>query len=238
LIEGGSLPQWRSVDGAGARGGILVNDWNMKTTLDGLYAAGDQLPASGDHNLAATTGRYCGRKAADYARQAGQGKISKDQVIAEKDRVYAPLKRREGIDWKELHAGVSRTMQFFCSEFKTEALLKMGLDSLHEIEENYVPRLCATDPHKLMCCLESLSTLECARIIIHASLSRKASSRFLDFSRIDYPQVDPPEWDKFLTIKMENGKVMTGERQHGYWGSMKENYEKNNKDYMGVYREK
>jgi len=238
LLEGRSMPQWRSVDGAGARGGILIDDWNMRTTVEGLYATGDQLPASGDHNLAATTGRYSGRKAADYARQIGQGKIAKEQIAAEKARVYTPVKKHEGMDWKELHAGVARTMQYFCSEYKTESLLKMGLDSLNEIEENYVPRLFALDPHKLMCSLESLSALECSRMIIEASLARKASSKFLTFDRIDYPQIDPLEWNKFLTLKLENNKVKIGERLFGFWGNMKENYEKYNKDYTGVYREK
>jgi succinate dehydrogenase/fumarate reductase flavoprotein subunit len=238
LLEGRSMPQWRSVDGAGARGGIIIDDWNMKTSVDGLYAAGDQLPASGDHNLAATTGRYSGRKAADYAMQIGQGKIAKEQIAAEKARVFAPVKKTDGIDWKELHFGISRAMQFFCSEYKTESLLKMGLNTLNEIEENYAPRLFAHDPHKLMCSLESLSALECARMIIQASLARKASSKFLTFDRIDYPQQDPPEWNKFLTLKLENNRVKIGERPHGFWGNMKENYEKFNKDYTGVYKGK
>ncbi len=235
LIEGRSLPQWRSVDSAGSRGGILINDWDMKTTLDGLYAAGEQLPNSGDHNLAATTGRYAGRKAADYARQVGQPVISKEQVAAEKARVYSPIKRSNGLEWKELHAGIARTMQYFCSEYKTEKLFNMGLDSLREIEENWVPKLYALDPHKLMRSLEDLSILTYAQIIIHASLARKASSQFLDFHRIDYPELDPPEWSKFLTIKLENGKVKVGELPLGYWGNLKENYEAHNKDYKGVY---
>jgi succinate dehydrogenase/fumarate reductase flavoprotein subunit len=238
LIEGRSLPQWRSVDGAGARGGVLIDDWNMKTTLDGLYAAGDQLHASGDHNLAATTGRYCGRKAADYTRKIGQGNISLEQVAAEKARVYAPVKQSEGIDWKELHFGVSKAMQFFCSEYRTGSLFNMGLDTLREIEEKYAPRLFALDPHQLMCCLESLSALACAQMIVRASLARRASSRYLDFHRIDYPQLDPPAWSKFLTLKLENGKVKIGERPLGYWGDMKKNYEAYNKDYTGVYEGK
>ena len=45
---------------------------------------------------------------------------------------------------------------------------------------------------------------------MHASLSRKASSKPLDFNRIDYPHIDPPEWDKFVTTKLENGEVRVG----------------------------
>jgi len=69
---------------------------------------------------AAATGRYAGRKAAAYARQVGEPKISREQVALEKARVYAPVKRSSGMEWKELHAGIARAMQYYCSEFKTE----------------------------------------------------------------------------------------------------------------------
>lgn len=234
LIEGRSLPQWRSVDGASNRGGILI-DWDMKTTLDGLYAAGDGLPVSGDHSFAATTGRYAGRKAADYARQIDRSFISKDQVALEKARIFAPTQRSNSIEWKELHGGIARAMQYFCSEYKTESLLKMGLDTLKEIEENYVPKLYALDPHKLMRSLEDMSILTYAQIITQASLARKASSRFLDFHRIDYPEIDPLQWNKFIILRLENNKVKMGELPLDYWGNLKTNYEARNKEYKGVY---
>jgi succinate dehydrogenase/fumarate reductase flavoprotein subunit len=187
------------------------------------------------HGYAAATGRYAGRKAAAYASQASQPATSREQIVREKARVYAPIKRKEGIEWKELHAGMSRMMQYFCSEYKTERLLNMGLDALKEIEQDWVPKLYALDPHKLIRSLEDLSILTYSQVIIHASLGRKASSRHLDFHRIDYPQVDPPEWNKFVTIKLENGKVKVGELPLGYWGKLKENWEAHNKDYTGVY---
>ena len=187
---------------------------------------------------AAATGRYAGRKAADYSRQIGEGQISKEQIALEKARVYAPIKRSDGIDWKELNAGIARTMQYFCSEFKTESLLNMGLDSLKEIEEVFVPRLYALDPHKLMRSIEDLSLLAHGQIVLNASLARKASSQVLNFFRIDFPKVDPPEWNKFITVKLENGKVKAGELPIDYWGDMKANYEAHNKDYTGVYKGK
>jgi len=232
FIEGTSPSQWRN-----ASGGPVV-DWDLKSTLDGLYVAGEQVFSAGDHSFAAATGRYTGRKATDYVRQIGESKISKEQVALEKARIYAPIKRSDGIDWKELHAGIARTMQYFCSEFKTESLLKMGLDSLKEIEEVFVPRLYALDPHKLMRSIEDLSLLTHGRIILNASLARQASSRMLNFFRIDYPKVDPPEWHKFVTIKLENDKVKAGVLPLDYWGDMKANYEAHNKDYTGVYKGK
>jgi len=230
LMEGSSLPQWRDANGGG-----LVIDWNLKTTLDGLYAAGTQLFSPGDHSFAAATGRYAGRKAAAFAREAGDALISKDQVSREKARVYAPVRRSSGMDWKELHAGIARAMQYFCSEYKTESLFSIGLETLQEIEEKWVPSLHALDPHKLIRSLEDLSILTHAQVILQASLARKASSQFLDFRRIDYPQLDPPEWRKFITIKQADDRVQVGELPLGYWGKLKENYEAHNKDYNGVH---
>jgi succinate dehydrogenase/fumarate reductase flavoprotein subunit len=200
-----------------------------------LYAAGTQLFSPGDHSFAAATGRYAGRKAAAFAREAGAPIVSADQISKEKARVYAPIQRKEGMDWKELHAGVARAMQYFCSEYKTESLFRIGLETLLEIEEKWVPTLHAPDPHKLVRSLEDLSILTHAQIVLHASLARKASSQFLDFHRIDYPRSDPPEWRKFITVKQANGRVQVGEKPLGYWGNLKENYEAHYRDYKGVY---
>ena len=221
----------------GSHGGIVV-DWDLKTTLDGLYAAGTQMFSPEDHSYCAATGRYAGRKAAAYARQVEQARISREQVELEKGRVYAPIKRGTGIEWKELHAGIARVMQYYASEFKTESLLKTGLGALQRIQEESAPLLFALDPHKLMRGLEDLSMLTHAQIIIQAMLARKASSLPLNFQRIDYPALDPPEWDKFITVKLVNGKVESGELPSSYWGSMKDEYEAHNRDYRGVHSAK
>ena len=230
FIEGETHSQWRT-----ARGGGPLIDWDLKTTLDGLYAAGEQLFSHGDHSFAACTGRYAGRKAAAYAKETASPNVSREQITGEKNRIYAPVKRTSGVEWKELNAGIARTMQYFCSEYKTELLLNMGLDQLNEIEEVFVPRLYALDPHKLMRGIEDLSMLAHAQMVMYASLARKASSQGLNFYRIDYPELDPPEWGKYITIKLENDKVKEGSLPMNFWGDMKANYESHNRDYTGVY---
>ncbi len=235
LLEGTSPAHFRSPDSMNTRGGVVV-DWDLMTTLDGLFAAGEQMFGPADHSYAEATGRYAGRKAAEYVLKSHEPVVSKDQIALEKARVYAPIKKSQGIEWKELHAGISRNMQYFCSEFKNEKLLSMGLDALQDIEKNWVPKLYALDPHKLIRSLEDLSLLSFSQIILHASLARKASSRHLNFQRIDYPQMDPPEWNKWITLKMENGKLKVGELPLDYWGNLKGNYEDHNKGYVGTYK--
>ena len=234
FIEGNSLPQWRD---AGYGGGLVV-DWNLKSTVDGLYVGGTQMFSPEDHSYAAATGRYAGRKAADSVKEVGDIQLDRDQIEQEKKRVFAPTGRDSGIEWKELQNGLTRAMQYFMSEYKTERLMKMGLEEIERIEAEAVPQLIAHDPHKLMRSMEDLSMIEYAKIIIHASLARKASSMPLGFSRIDYPEIDPEEWHKFLTVKQENNKVEIGELPPRYWGDMKQQYEAHNKDYTGVYTPK
>jgi succinate dehydrogenase/fumarate reductase flavoprotein subunit len=82
---------------------------------------------------------------------------------------------------------MARMMQYFCSEYKTEKLLNMGLDALSEIEKDFAPNLYALDPHKLLRSLEDLSILQFSQLIIRGSLARKASSRPLNFQESTFP---------------------------------------------------
>jgi succinate dehydrogenase/fumarate reductase flavoprotein subunit len=230
FIEGTSPSHWINA----GRGGPVI-DWDLKSSLDGLYIAGESLFAAGDHSWAASTGRYAGRKAAAYAAGINRAPVSSDQVALEKARVYAPVNREDGIDWKELHAGIARALQYFGSEHKTTLMLNLGLEALQEVAEVHVPRLYALDPHKLMRSVEDLNLLTHAQIILYASLARQASSRVLNFFRIDYPQIDPPEWNKFVTVKLENNQVKAGSLALTYWGDLKAGYEAHNKDYSGVF---
>jgi succinate dehydrogenase/fumarate reductase flavoprotein subunit len=108
-------------------------------------------------------------------------------------------------------------MQDYCGEFKSDKLLTMGLKWLDSIRESEASKVYARNPHELKKVLECFSRLTSCEMIMHASLARKASSRALNFNRLDYPQVDPPEWKKFVTIKLENGEVKVGEMPMNFW---------------------
>jgi len=218
----------------GDAGGLLI-DWDLKTTLDGLYAAGDQLFAGNYLHHAGVTGRYAGRKAAEYATIAAEPVVSRHQVDTEKARIYAPIKRKEGIEWKELNAGMSRVMQNYCGDLKDGRVLELGLMWLKDIEENEASRACADNPHKLGRTIDVLDLITNSQVIIHACLARKASSASLSFYRVDYTEVDPPEWHKWLTVKQENGKVKVNQLPIDFAGSLPKNYGAHNGDYHGWY---
>jgi succinate dehydrogenase/fumarate reductase flavoprotein subunit len=224
------LPRERQL--FGVPGGIF-NDWELKTNLEGLYAAGDQLFASDCVGHAAATGHYAGRHAADYAMKCNEVPADQNQIESEKSRIYSFLGKNEGVSWKEFNMHITRIMQNYCGEIKSEELLNIGLDLLEKMEHYEVPMLYARNPHELMRTLEVINILNNAKLIIHSCLARKASSKQLHFKRSDFPEIDPPDWHKFITVKHENNQVTVCEKPIDYYGSLKENYESYNKNYIG-----
>jgi succinate dehydrogenase/fumarate reductase flavoprotein subunit len=222
--QGVGLPTWRSYSIGTASGGGLIVDWDLKTSLNGLYAAGGQTFATGDHAYAATSGRWAGRHAAQYAVGAGEQAIDRKQVEAEKARVYAPLQQK-GMDWKELNAGVCRIMQDYCGDLKSEEVLGIGLKWFDELEASEAATACARNPHELGRLLEVFNIISNGRMIMEACRLRKASNPHLGFTRTDYTAVDPPEWRKWITIKLDEGRIKAGELALDYYGDLKKNYE-------------
>ena len=220
-----SLPQTRIGGDLGPGGGFVV-DWHLMTTLEGLYAAGDTLPMSHTHSHAATTGKYAARNAVEYASRVSESKIDRTQVENEKTRVYGPIKRKDGIEWKELNAALCRVMQNYCGEVKNEELLNIGLMWLDDIERNVVPTAYAPNPHILGRTAEVLDILDCNRLILQSSLARKACSTQMSFVRLDYPQVDPPDWHKWMTVKQQDDRVVVDNLPLDYWGDLQSNYTK------------
>ena len=222
------LPRERQL--FGIPGGI-VNDWKLKTNLEGLYAAGDQLFASDCNGHAAATGYYAGRHAADYAIQSSQSVLDIQQIEFERRRINSLTNKNKGLGWKEFNLAITRIMQNYCGEIKSRELLNIGLKLLTNLETKEVPNLYARNPHELIRSLEVINILTNAKLIINSCLVRKASSKHLHFTRSDYPEMDPIEWHKFVTVKLENNKVKVGELPIDYYGSLKENYEIYNEEY-------
>lgn len=227
--SGQFLPQERQF--FGIPGGI-VNDWKLMTNLEGLFAAGDVLFASDCVGHAAATGHYAGRHAAGYAATHGPVTIDQAQVAAERARLYEPLRRQHGVSWQALSEAITRVMQNYCGAVKSEDLLKEGLRGLRELRDNEAAALFARNPHDLLRVQETFNVLTNAELVIQSCLARKASSHQLQFTRLDYPEMDPPAWRKFVTIWRDASGVRTGSLPIDYYGDLTANYERHNQDYL------
>ena len=219
----------------GAPGGIIT-DWDLKTNIDGIYAAGDQLYASDCCGFAAATGYYAGRKAASYAKTVDLQPVSREDVEQEKQRLYAPMYVENGMDWRELNMAIAKAMQNYCGGVKCKDLLEEGLSLLESYEKEAVPALSCANPHELMRAHEVMDILEVCKLIINACLLRESSSAPLCFERSDFPEKDPQKDNHFITIRQENGNIIKGIVPHDYYGDLKMEYEKRNQDYIGGER--
>ncbi len=225
------LPQERQLFGYP---GGLVNDWSLRTNLEGLYAAGDQLFASNCHGHAATTGHYAGRHAAAYSKSAHEAGVDDGQVSAERARIRSLVDGFGGVEWKEVNATIASIMQDHCGAKKSAEVLAPGLAKLREMGRHEVLHLRPRNPLELTRTLEVLNILTNAELVIHACLAREASARYLLFERSDYPEMDPPNWHKFVTVRLEDRRVVEGELPLDYYGSLEKNYEAKN---AGFFRE-
>jgi succinate dehydrogenase/fumarate reductase flavoprotein subunit len=193
----------------GLGGGGLLVDWDLRTNLEGLYAAaGGTIFGGGCHGESHTTGRYAGKKAAVYARTAPEPVIDSRQVEAEKARAYTAVKQdRSGIGWKEINTAIARILRDYCGQHKNETTLKLGLRLLNELRETELASACASNPHELGRLLECHALITVGELVMKTSLEHRASSSIMDFNRLDYPEMDPPEWNKLFPIRQENGEV-------------------------------
>ncbi|MBO5278675.1 MAG: FAD-dependent oxidoreductase [Lachnospiraceae bacterium] len=215
----------------GAPGGIM-HDWDLQTNIEGIYAGGDQLYASDCAGFACATGYYAGRKAAAFAAKSELMEYDREDAEAEKKRLYAPLYVENGMSWKELNMAISKAMQNYCGGIKCEALLKEGLDLLHSFETDIVPKLSCRNPHDLMRTHEVLDILTVSQMVLHACLSREASSEPLCFKRSDYPAEEAVADRKHIVIRQENSEVLKRFVPLNFFGNLKEEYEKRNQDYI------
>ncbi len=220
---GEAPPGWRRL-----RYGGLVHDWTLKSSLDGLYAAGQQVFDSIGVSQATCTGRWAGTHAADYARGVDLADVVSEQVESEKRRIYEPVLRTEGIEWKELSAGIAKVMQDYCGDRKSENLIQLALRSLEEIGEAEAATLTARNPHELMRAIEALDILTCCEMVAHACSARKADCPWLYFDRIDSVG-DQDAWRKWVTIKYDGNEVVYGDLPLDYAGDLEGNYERHNK---------
>lgn len=166
-----SVRQWRTERGGQ---GELILDWDLMTTVPGLFAAGAASGLEGC-SYAISSGMFAGDRAADYAAAAESGAISDQQIEKERSRVYAPARRSGNADayvsWKELWGGSSRVMQQCCGEYLSESTLRLGLEWMDSIRRNEAAQTFARNPHELARIMECETRLTIGDLYMHACLT-------------------------------------------------------------------
>lgn len=219
--EPNAVKPWRS-ESFGCQGEPAV-DWNLMTSVDGLFAAGAASGLEGC-SFACSSGFYAGNRAAEYAASRQPGQIDQDQLTAEIDRVYAPVRRNGDmaayISWKELWSGSARAMQMCCNDNKTVPILEQGLRWIESIKQHEMQMTYARNPHELVRVLECETRITVSEMFLHACLAKL---------HIDEAEAAP---GTYVFHHLEDNAVQTTYRPDKYWlaspnaPSYLENYQK------------
>ena len=126
-------------------------------------------------------------------------------------------------------------MQDYCGKYKNEMTLRLGLRLLRELRSTELASAYASNPHELGRLLECSSLIDFGEAMLQASLARKASNSILDFHRLDYPEMDPEEWNKLFPIRQVNGEARVRELPLDYFSRapFAPTYEENYRAHAG-----
>ena len=191
----------------------VMFDEQGETSLKGLFAAGDIV---GGLSLFGSGGPLgWGYKIGDYLRelapQTEKPVFDNDQiqqVEAERQRVFAPMGRKDGVNPLQVEDLVRKILTNYNGIRKTEPKLKRCLEHLQAINERLVPALVANNPHELMRAIEVQDIIEIGEMHTRAGLLRTESRYIPAHYRMDYPEQDDEKWlNKCIALYKADGEM-------------------------------
>jgi succinate dehydrogenase/fumarate reductase flavoprotein subunit len=190
-------------------GGVFYNE-KGETSLEGLYAAGDEL--FGGISCASTFGWIAGGNAAAHAKTANgvKSRSWSDEVEQREESLLKIRNRETGASWQETNIALQQVMSDYAGLVRSESLLRAGLAHVQRLKEKALALLTAKNPHELMHALEVLNLIDLGEILLVAASERKESRK--KHVRADYPFTNPL-LEKLLIVKKVNGKPVTEWRE-------------------------
>ena len=196
----------------GSPKGVVV-DASSETAVPGLFAAGDLATPAYALAGSLTTGYVGGRAAADFARDASAPVLDSDAVTRERERVLAPLGRRDAIGWREYEHELQDLMTKYVGRDRNEIGLTQAaqyLQALDEVEGD----LGAANGHELMRIHEALDLRLFDEMMTAAALARDETrfSFLMGHYRTDRPASDDERWKGVALTVTHDGSRPVVER--------------------------
>ena len=173
--------------------GVWINE-KGETTVPGLYGAGDMASIPHSYMLGAFVyGEICGTNAAQFASERDFAELDVDFITAEKERILAPMQRKDGIPPNQFEYKVRRLVNDYLQPPKVTKKMDIGLQRLMAMEED-IQYLIARDPHELLRANEAQHIYDCAKMAAIASMYRTESRWGLYHYYVDYPETNDDDW--------------------------------------------
>ncbi len=192
--------------------GVFVDDL-ARTTVPGLYAAGDMANVPHNYMLGAfTNGAVAGEDAADVASGIDLPEFDMAEVEAERERVLAPTRREDGVPPNQLEYKTRRLVNDYLQPPKVTAKMRLGQLRLEEVRDDLDTNMMVRDAHELMRSLEAASILDCADMAAAASLYREESRWGLYHNRVDFPDKNDADWFCHTLLSKKDGRMVAEKR--------------------------
>ncbi|MFW5985500.1 MAG: adenylyl-sulfate reductase subunit alpha [Halanaerobiaceae bacterium] len=207
--------------GGHAQAGYWVNE-DRSTTVPGLFAAGD---VAGGAPYKFVSGCWVeGEMAAESAlKYVGNSEMTETVDInsgrkKEKERIFAPLSRSEGINPAQMESRLQKLMDEYAGGVSryyemNGRQLKLARKRLKHLKEQ-IQYLKADNLHQLLACHEVIDRIDVARVLVEHLLYRRETRWPAYQTRTDYPERDDQNWLKFVNSVCENGEIKMVERPY------------------------
>jgi succinate dehydrogenase/fumarate reductase flavoprotein subunit len=192
--------------------GVFVDDF-ARTTVPGLYAAGDMASVPHNYMLGAfTNGAIAGEAAMSFAKEVDFAEADNDSIARERERVLAPTLRQDGIPPNQIEYKARRLVNDYLQPPKITRKYQLAQGRFAEVREDLERGMVAHNAHELLRALEAHSILDCADMAAFASLFRTESRWGLYHLRPDYPAKDDEKWFCHTLLSKRDGRMSCEKR--------------------------
>ncbi|PWV75273.1 succinate dehydrogenase/fumarate reductase flavoprotein subunit [Nocardia neocaledoniensis] len=187
--------------GGHSASGVWVDD-NARTTVPGLYAAGDLACVPHNYMIGAFVyGDLAGAHAASTLTEvAAPDALPADQLAEAHELIYRPLRQPEGPPQPQVEYKLRRFVNDYVAPPKTAAKLSIAVETFERMREE-VAGIGARTPHELMRAAEVSFIRDCAEMAARSSLTRTESRWGLYHDRADLPERDDTAWNFHLNLR-------------------------------------
>jgi succinate dehydrogenase/fumarate reductase flavoprotein subunit len=192
----------------GMRGscGCIVQDERGRTSVEGLYVAGDETTRS--ISPAAIFGWIAGQEAAQWSQSVEIAPSKKAAAVLEETKSF--LKsiqiRQVGPDWREVNIALQQIMSDYAGGIRSQALLQAGLNHLRRLRDESRATVIGGNPHQIMRTMEVFNLMDLSELVFLAALERRETRG--NHRRTDYPYLNPL-LEKQLVVKKVDDRPTT-----------------------------
>lgn len=181
--------------------GVWVDE-HARTTVPGLYAAGDLACVPHNYMIGAFVfGDLAGAHAAStLADISAPQDLPDDQLADAHELIYRPLRHPDGPPQPQVEYKLRRFVNDYVAPPKTAAKLSLAVHTFERMRGE-IAEMGARTPHELMRAVEVSFIRDCAELAARTSLTRTESRWGLYHERADLPGRDDGQWGYHLNVR-------------------------------------